>query len=520
MSLRRFVQACGLLLAVIAFTSPFWLFSSSNTTAPSQIVATRAQEHKAADKPDTATSGTIDLEQLNSTPTPDKQAQSSPDTKSTSAPILSPDLFKDKNSGNTQNSNTTDTRSQHPNETTATADKAANDKAAADQKHGATQDNAADKDKNQNQDKAVTRDKSANKDNTASKNTASSKNQALSDNKDKSKSSDKTAVSDQKKSASKTTASEDNGKDDGNEQFKMGALASTMLSDTVLEDSPANSIGVNSNEEIDDATLSLQQKVNALTRNQTKAQKEAYQESIIQRQEQVDAAIASIEKSSRAYFPPFMSSRALVVYFSVTTKTQNKAPNSTAPVTKLWRSPETADAYTGATRIKVSHDDGVTIKTTQDPAVEAIARMLSDTSGAGIYQISTVKNYPDNLALLHKVAFTELNTHNLPELTDDVPLNLECYDTIYLCYPLWWSDMPGALYSFFDKYDLSGKVIIPVCLQAGDGFAQTIQAISTLEPNAMIYTPGLLLTPTDCKNTEALQNKLTTFLQTVSKIIN
>ena len=61
---------------------------------------------------------------------------------------------------------------------------------------------------------------------------------------------------------------------------------------------------------------------------------------------------------------------------------------------------------------------------------------------------------------------------------------LNDYDTIFIGYPIWWSDMPMILYSFFDQYDFSGKTIIPFSTHGGSSFAGTPSTIQRLEPNA------------------------------------
>lgn len=57
-------------------------------------------------------------------------------------------------------------------------------------------------------------------------------------------------------------------------------------------------------------------------------------------------------------------------------------------------------------------------------------------------------------------------------------------------YPNWWYDMPMALYSFFDEYDLSGKTVIPFNVHNGSRFSSTIQTIQELEPGANVVTDG------------------------------
>lgn len=62
------------------------------------------------------------------------------------------------------------------------------------------------------------------------------------------------------------------------------------------------------------------------------------------------------------------------------------------------------------------------------------------------------------------------NTHNSdarPALSGKVE-NWQDYDTVFLGYPIWWSDMPMAVYTFMESYDWTGKTIIPFCTSAGN----------------------------------------------------
>lgn len=48
------------------------------------------------------------------------------------------------------------------------------------------------------------------------------------------------------------------------------------------------------------------------------------------------------------------------------------------------------------------------------------------------------------------------------------------------------------LYSFLDKYDLSGKLLIPICLSRKEGFYRTVDNITMAEPNASIRNKWLI----------------------------
>ena len=58
------------------------------------------------------------------------------------------------------------------------------------------------------------------------------------------------------------------------------------------------------------------------------------------------------------------------------------------------------------------------------------------------------------------------------------------YDVIFIGYPIWWYQMPMAMYSFFDKYDFAGKTIIPFSTHGGSGWSGTLEDIAELEPDA------------------------------------
>ena len=258
------------------------------------------------------------------------------------------------------------------------------------------------------------------------------------------------------------------------------------------------------------AKLSLQEKVENITKKQTAEQKEAYQESLQQRKELVDAAIASIEKHASLYVPPFLGSRALVVYFGPNTLPQ--------PLTVKAAQALKVDGKTGATYVLVPEKGRH--KAQALPALEYIAQTLSKASGARLYQITTTNTYPRTIDNLYEVSKEELNNQNYPELTDDEPLSIDDYDTLYLCYPNWWHDMPGAFYSFLDKYDLSNKTIVPICLADKDSFANTIGTIAMLEPNAMVYDQGLLINRAEAQDESKLHEKLVEFLQKLSTTFN
>ena len=49
-----------------------------------------------------------------------------------------------------------------------------------------------------------------------------------------------------------------------------------------------------------------------------------------------------------------------------------------------------------------------------------------------------------------------------PEISS-VAVNMDQYNIVFLGYPLWWGQAPKILYTFMEKYNFSGKTIVPFC---------------------------------------------------------
>ncbi len=146
--------------------------------------------------------------------------------------------------------------------------------------------------------------------------------------------------------------------------------------------------------------------------------------------------------------------------------------------------PDGTDASVSASRVIV---DGESYGTT-----EYMAKVIQEETGADLFEIQTVQEYPTEYRDVTNQASQEKESGFRPELATHID-NIDEYDTVFVGYPNWWGDMPMALYSFFDEYDLSGKTVIPFNSHGGSGFSQTVQSIAQLEPNAEVSTDGLSL---------------------------
>ena len=118
-----------------------------------------------------------------------------------------------------------------------------------------------------------------------------------------------------------------------------------------------------------------------------------------------------------------------------------------------------------------------------------IADMIADKMNADTFEITTVSKYPETYDECTEVAKKEKSENARPEIVGTVE-NMEQYDTVFIGYPIWWSDMPMAVYTFLEAYDFSGKTIIPFCTHEGSGISGTPSNIQTVCPNAKVITDG------------------------------
>ncbi len=148
--------------------------------------------------------------------------------------------------------------------------------------------------------------------------------------------------------------------------------------------------------------------------------------------------------------------------------------------------PEDVDASTSAS---IQPGDALTGNT------GLVAAMIADELDADLFSIQTQERYPDTYDETIAQGQQEQQEAARPALRSQVE-DMASYDVVFLGYPNWWGDMPMAVYSFLDEYDLSGKQIIPFVTSGGSGFSNTVAAIAQLEPQAQIIE-GLALSDSE-----------------------
>ena len=184
--------------------------------------------------------------------------------------------------------------------------------------------------------------------------------------------------------------------------------------------------------------------------------------------------------------------------FSCRVKIRKKAKNSGKTLVVYFGTPVQkrngeVDGISSASRTS----EGSTYKGN----TEYIAELIVKETKADLFEIVPQQPYANVYETVRDRAEQEQERNARPAIKNAVK-NISQYDTIYVGYPIWWSDMPQILYTFFDSYDLKGKNIIPFCTHAGSSFSGTVGMIKKLEPQATVYK-GLAIYRTDVTDSDS-----------------
>ena len=116
-------------------------------------------------------------------------------------------------------------------------------------------------------------------------------------------------------------------------------------------------------------------------------------------------------------------------------------------------------------------DENYSVGTITEGNTAVIAKMIAAKTGADTFEIVPEKAYPKNYRECTDVAKDEQRKNARPAYKGDV--DTSGYDTIYIGYPIWWGDLPMIVYTFLEKHDLNGKMLVPFCTHEGSGLSGT-----------------------------------------------
>lgn len=149
-------------------------------------------------------------------------------------------------------------------------------------------------------------------------------------------------------------------------------------------------------------------------------------------------------------------------------------------VTFQMRGQEEAPSVTADHRILVAYFSAT-------GTTKALAEYASDILGADLYEIvpevtytADDLNYNSNSSRANQ---EQSSTSARPAISGGVS-NMEDYDVVILGYPIWHGQAPKVISTFLERYDFTGKTIVPFCTSHSSGIGSSDTDIHALAPGA------------------------------------
>lgn len=118
-----------------------------------------------------------------------------------------------------------------------------------------------------------------------------------------------------------------------------------------------------------------------------------------------------------------------------------------------------------------------------------LAKELVKTIKADLYEITPTQKYTsEDLDWNNKSSRSSvemMDPDSRPELGGEA-IDISQYDAVYLGFPIWWGVAPHIVNTFLEKYDFSGKTIIPFATSGGSGIGNAAEHLRPSAPGAKI----------------------------------
>ena len=125
------------------------------------------------------------------------------------------------------------------------------------------------------------------------------------------------------------------------------------------------------------------------------------------------------------------------------------------------------------------------------------ATSLAEAAGADLYEIQPEVPYTNDDLNWHNEqsrSSVEMNDPaGRPAIGGDKVPDMEQYDTIFLCFPIWWYVAPTIVNTFLESYDMHGKKIVLFATSGGSGFGKTLERLEGSAPGASEIMEGEIL---------------------------
>ena len=108
-----------------------------------------------------------------------------------------------------------------------------------------------------------------------------------------------------------------------------------------------------------------------------------------------------------------------------------------------------------------------------------VAHSIAGKVVSYVFEIVPEEEYPFGYDDCYARAKSEQNSNARPAISDTFD-SFDDYDTVYLGYPIWHSDLPMIMLTFIESKDWTGKKVMPFCTHGDSGLCGTDQHIKSL----------------------------------------
>lgn len=114
---------------------------------------------------------------------------------------------------------------------------------------------------------------------------------------------------------------------------------------------------------------------------------------------------------------------------------------------------------------------------------EIVCGLIEKMIDADVFKIEMKTPYSPVYMTCIEEAKKDLREKARPELAS-YPESIDGYDIIILAYPNYWGTVPMTVATFLEKYDFTGKTILPLCTNEGSGMGGSERMIKQCAPGA------------------------------------
>ena len=141
------------------------------------------------------------------------------------------------------------------------------------------------------------------------------------------------------------------------------------------------------------------------------------------------------------------------------------------------------------------------IKNLKKGNTERVAEFIQKAVGGDLFEVETVKPYSADYYKCTEEAKAELNADTRPEIKGYVE-DISKYDTVFVGYPNWWGQAPMCICTFLERYDFTGKKIVPFCTNEGSGMGSSERQLKKICKGAVIAA-GLSIHGSEAEKSES-----------------